>query len=223
MRFKDLCFLSCLILVPSFISAGVTFLICDRHYNTAPVANFDDRISEIARNSTYDFLPEEMSSYILGLCKDLGVDPDLVTAILLNENPMLDTGAINKNTNNSLDVGLFQLNDRYLYTTFSKRYWKFKDVELNPFNWKHNAYVAVHHIHYLCKAHKLTEEVIMAYNCGSNCVMNNRVPESTKVYLARAKRNYYLLKNQVKIDFEVPEMVPEEPSLNTGDALASNQ
>jgi len=104
---------------------------------------------------------------------------------------------------------LFQLNDRYLYSTFQKRYWKFKDIELDPFNWKHNTYIAIHHIRYLTKTHKIWNEVVMAYNCGSTSVMKNKVPDSTKAYLARAQKNYALLKNRVNVDLEVPEIIPE--------------
>lgn len=36
---------------------------------------------------------------------------------------------------------MFQLNDYYLWTEFKNDYW-FENIELNPFNWKHNTYIA---------------------------------------------------------------------------------
>lgn len=208
-RIKDYTLLLALIFIPLAIGVGTTYVMMKNFYDNAPVGDFNDRIAEISRDNAYEFLPKEMSDYILKMCEELGVDPDLVVAILLNENPMLDNNHINRNNNGSIDIGLFQLNDRYLYSTFQKRYWKFKDVELNPTNWKHNTYIAIHHIRYLSKTHKLWDEIVMAYNCGSTAVMKNRVPESTKEYLARAQKNYALLKNRVNIDLEPSEIIIE--------------
>ena len=87
------------------------------------------------------------------------------------------------------------MNDKYFWTTFKDNYWDFKDVEPNPFNWKHNAYMAIHHIKYLQDKLKLQDEVIMAYNGGIGNVMNNTVKPSTYAYLAKVKNNMWLLKN----------------------------
>lgn len=69
------------------------------------------------------------------------------------------------------------------------------DIEFNPFNWKHNAFLAMHHIEYLSSRLKIQDEIIMAYNCGEGAVMRNEIPESTKIYLSRVKNNLKLLNN----------------------------
>ena len=109
------------------------------------------------------------------------------------ENPEFNQEAIHRNENGTIDCGLFQLNDRYVWTTFKASYW-FDNIELDPFNWKHNAYIAMHHIKALQDQLKLQDEVIMAYNCGIGAVMNETVPAATKVYLAKVKNNIVLLK-----------------------------
>ena len=86
------------------------------------------------------------------------------------------------------------MNDRYFWTTFKDSYWKFEDVEPDPFNWKHNTYIALHHIKYLQDKLKLTDDVIMAYNGGIGNVMNNTVKPSTFAYLHKVKNNMWLLK-----------------------------
>jgi len=141
----------------------------------------------------YQFLNKQLSDYICDLSSELDINPDLVVSILMVENPEFNTDAVHKNENGTVDCGLFQLNDRYVWTTFKTAYW-FDNIELDPFNWKHNAYIAMHHIKSLQDQLKLTDEVIMSYNCGIGAVMNGTVPAATKVYLAKVKNNMVLLK-----------------------------
>ena len=153
----------------------------------------EDTEEEIG-NWKYQFLKKEMSDYICALCTEMEIDPDLIVAILMKENPEFDPEATHKNDNGTIDVGMFQLNDRYVWTTFKDTYW-FDNVELDPFNWKHNTYLAVHHIQYLQKQLKVMDDVIMAYNCGIGAVMSNNIPNRTKTYYANVKLNMKLLKN----------------------------
>ena len=141
----------------------------------------------------FQFLNKALSDYICDLSSELDINPNLVVAILMAENPEFNPEAIHRNENGTIDCGLFQLNDRYVWTTFKAAYW-FDNIELDPFNWKHNAYIAMHHIKALQDQLKLQDEVIMAYNCGIGAVMNETVPAVTKVYLAKVKNNMVLLK-----------------------------
>lgn len=157
----------------------------------------DTEIQEEIINPKYDFMPAEISNYIVQLSDELELDSDLVVAILMQENPMFDPEATNRNKNGTTDCGLFQLNDRYIWTVFVPDYWVDIDIEFNPFNWKHNTFLALHHIRYLLDKIKIVDDSIMAYNCGIGAVMNNNIPESTKIYLSRVKNNLNLLKNNV--------------------------
>ena len=123
------------------------------------------------------------------------INSDLIVAILMKENPEFNPEATHKNENGTIDVGMFQLNDRYVWTTFKDSYW-FDNVELDPFNWKHNTYLAVHHIEYLQKQLKVMDDVIMAYNCGIGAVMNGNIPDRTKTYYANVKLNMKLLEKE---------------------------
>lgn len=158
------------------------------------ILKIEDSVNEIECEYKYDFIDYKIAVYIESLCEELNVDSDLIFAILMVENPEFNIEAINRNLNNTVDCGLFQLNDKYIWTDFKNRYW-IKDIELDPFNWKHNSYLAIHHIKYLQDKLKVTDEIIMAYNCGITAVMKDEIPNSTKMYLAKVKNNIHLLKN----------------------------
>ena len=147
-----------------------------------------------SENPKYTFLEPEISDYICALCDGLKLDPDLAVAHLLVENPEFNPDAIHKNENGTVDLGLFQLNDKYLWTTFRNDYW-FDNVELDPFNWKHNTYIALHLMADLHKQFKVQDDAIMAYNGGRGAVMNGTVKPSTFDYLRKVNNNYMLLKN----------------------------
>ena len=140
-------------------------------------------------------MPDEIADYIIRLCKELNINEELAVAILLNENPLFDANATNKNKNGTIDIGLYQLNDKYIWNTFVPRYWKIENVEFNPYNWKHNIFVALHHIQYLTKTLKVFEDIVAGYNCGENAVMNNKVPASTLQYIEKTKNNILLIRS----------------------------
>lgn len=152
-----------------------------------------DKKTEVEEPGKYPFLNSQLSRYICNLSEELEIDSDLVVAILMNENPEFNPDVIHRNENGTNDLGLFQLNDRYCYTTFVESYWDM-DVEFNPYNWKHNAFIALHHIEYLQSRLKVQDDVIMAYNGGIGAVINNQIASSTYYYLARVKNNLRLLK-----------------------------
>lgn len=146
----------------------------------------------------YQFLSKAVSDYICDMSAGLELDTDLVVSILMVENPDFDPEAINRrNANGTVDVGLFQLNDKYLWTTFKTNYW-FDNIELDPFNWKHNAYIALHHIKYLQDKLKIEDDVILAYNGGEGAVMNGNVKPETYSYLSKVKLNLQLLRRGVE-------------------------
>lgn len=144
----------------------------------------------------YDFMIPDMSKYICNLSDQFGIDSDLVVAILLQENPAINPLATNRNPNGTIDVGLFQLNDKYLYSDFLKKYWKITEIEFDAYNWKHNAFIAINHIYNLKLKLKNDDDVIKAYNCGINATMKNNIPESTQNYHAAIQKKLKLLKGK---------------------------
>lgn len=143
----------------------------------------------------FDFIDKELSDYICNMCKELEIDPYMAVAILMRENPTFNPDAIHRNDNGTLDLGLWQMNNAYIYTTFIPAYW-IEGIEFNPFNWKQNTYLALHHIKYLQEKVKVMDDVICAYNCGAANVFNHTIPDSTVNYLATVKINMKLLKER---------------------------
>lgn len=190
-RTKDLILLG---IIFAIIISGlcVAYFTGTRNGRRIAVDFYIQDVPEINQEPRYKNIPY-YSDYICSLCEELNVDPDLVVAILMVENPDYNPEAMHKNTDGTIDIGLFQMNDKYLWTTFKDRYW-FDNIELNPFNWKHNTYLALHHIQYLQNKLKIEDDIIMAYNGGEGNVMNGTVKPATKIYLSKVKNNLYLLR-----------------------------
>lgn len=165
-----------------------------KHKTIIVYPNLNEVTYEVSEGETkYPFMPAMYSDYITAMCAELKIDSDLVVSILLQENSQFDPEIVNQNKDGTFDLGLFQLNDKWLWRTFEPSFWKF-DINFDPFNWKHNAFLAMHLIRDLTETLKIEEEVIAAYNCGTGRVMNNSIPESTKRYVCAVKNNLRLLR-----------------------------
>jgi hypothetical protein len=183
------------IIVAFFIVIVLSYSLGTKKTKKVVVDLSVEKIEEIEREPKYKMMPAALSNYICDMAAELKLDPDLVVAILMVENPSFNPDAISRpNENGTLDLGMFQLNDKYLWTTFREDYW-FDNVELDPFNWKHNTYIALHLMADLHKEFKVPDDAIMAYNGGRGAVMNGNIKPGTVVYLREVKNNYMLLKN----------------------------
>ena len=191
-RVKNIIFSFVASLLFIVVVSSLDLIYKSSHDNKGLVETLKERIG-YKKTTKYKFLDEEVAFYIESLCEDLDLDSDLVVAILMVENETFNPLAMNKNKNGTVDVGLFQLNDKYLWATFQYTYWK-TDVELDPFNWKHNSFIAIHHIRYLFDHLHEEDKVIMGYNCGINGVRKNKIPKSTKIYLEKVHNNLEYLK-----------------------------
>lgn len=158
-----------------------------------------DSVNFYDENTKYPFMPKEYSDYICNLSKELKIDSDLAVAILMVENPEFNPDATNRNKNGTLDLGLYQMNDAYIYSTFVKSYWDI-DTDFNPFNWKHSIFLALHHLEYLLRTMKVQDDAIMSYNCGMGRVIDNNIPATTKQYLAKVNNNLKLLRGLKNVD-----------------------
>ncbi len=172
----------------------LSFIAGTKHSKKIAVDFSIEELETDIREPKYKMLPAALSNYICDLSAELELDSDLIVAILMVENPEFNPDAISRpNQNGTLDLGMFQLNDYYLWTEFKNDYW-FENIELNPFNWKHNTYIAIHHIKYLQDKFKIQDEVILAYNGGKGAVMNGTIKPSTYNYLRKVQNNLFLLK-----------------------------
>ena len=182
----------------TFIISGVTFGILGykfglQHKTIVVHVNLDDPAPIKDIDPRYPIMPKEMSEYICSMSEELKIDPDLVVAILLQENPTFDPSAEHKNPNGTFDLGIGQLNTASIYTAFLPEYWDIP-VEFNPFNWKHNLFICMHYIQDLSNYLKIEDDIIMAYNAGIGRVSTGDIPSSTYKYLAAVKNNLCLLR-----------------------------
>jgi hypothetical protein len=127
---------------------------------------------------------QSINDYVIKQCNRLGVPVEVAMAILVEENPGLDFEAVHLNRNGSQDMGLWQLNDRWLWSDFIPRYWNRMDIFQwnNPF---HSTYIAIRHIKWLYSQGFNHWQVILAYNCGYWSLHTGEVPNSSIEYANR--------------------------------------
>ena len=151
---------------------------------------------------------DDVTMYVLTVCKQEKVDPIEMLAILQVENPKHDKKALNINyvqTWNkklkryvkkevSRDVGVFQLNSS-CFETFVWFFWEEagETEEFDATNYKHNIRVAV-------RLHKSNKKqfngslyyAVLAYNSGSGKVSSGRVAKRTVEEYWPLFQKYYI-------------------------------
>lgn len=157
-------------------------------------------------NKYEQFLSDDMAMFIVSTCHQFEVDPDIAVSILKKENLQKDPYAVGPmNKNGTVDVGLFQLNDRMLEKKngFIDLFWKFDSVEFNASNWKHNTYIAISYMDYLqdkLRGKNIFPEYIAAgYNGGESTMeafyLTGTVPSHVKKYVEEFLVYYKEYKN----------------------------
>ena len=133
--------------------------------------------------------------YISNKAEEVGLDPLFPFAILLAENEhQIPFAVSNLNKNQTRDLGLFQINSKYS-DYFAEKYWE-EETDFDIMNWQHNSSIAIYYMNDLYKSFDGDiEKAAAAYNCGSSRVKQNKIPESTKLYVEKVKKNYETLKN----------------------------
>ena len=147
-------------------------------------------------NAYGTFLDDEKARFIIECCESFSVDSNVVVSILEKENPCLIVDATSKpNLNGTRDVGLFQLNDRSLYSKdgFLDKYWDSSLGEFNADNWKHSTYIAVKFIGDLVKMFGDSNVywIACAYNAGPSRAYKEWTKEDDKSYLPESTVNNY--------------------------------
>ena len=104
------------------------------------------------------------------------------TAYNAYENAQLQFDAVGgPNRNGTYDLGLFQINGRYLNTAFIPAYWH-RDEAFVWYNPRHSIYLAVRHIRWLMDRGLCFWEVAAAWNGGLTRVLDGRIPQQVAVY-----------------------------------------
>ena len=138
---------------------------------------------------------DDVTGYVIQVCKQEGVCPLELLAILQVENAAHNPSAVNTNYRSewsrklrknvrvvaSRDIGLFQLNSLYI-EHFKYFYWdKYGETEeFDPYNYKHNTRVAARL--YKANSRALGNSLyysVLAYNAGIGSVWRAEVPSST--------------------------------------------
>lgn len=105
--------------------------------------------------------------------------PILLLVALIEVESGWNPRAVNKNRNGTKDLGIMQLNNKYLeYYT-----WKFWDgSKLDPFDYNTNIEVGTAVLRYLYNLTGSWEDAIVAYNCGYTTYKKGKIPSTTRKY-----------------------------------------
>jgi hypothetical protein len=146
------------------------------------INNFKDLLS--VENSDYIFSTFEegmkpvdekivFTHWLQGLCEEKEV-PFKVIYNLINRESQFCWWAYGVNENGTWDMGIMQLNSRYL-PEFLSLYWD-KEEPFNVWNPKHNAYIGVSLFKDLIKQTGSLYYACIAYNAGVNAVEHGTYP-----------------------------------------------
>jgi hypothetical protein len=168
------------------------FTLCNAGTLNYPHQSYDWNIEAIAPERATEMLPEEtIPDMVIRISMEIGLDPKLALALLAVENEVYNASADNYNEHNdSHDLGLFQLNDRFIHTDFVPRYWK-SEIPFDPLDAESNAFVALSHLKYLIKRFDYNIlNAIQAYNGGETAVASANVKQATVQYSYRVMKKF---------------------------------
>ena len=176
-----------------------------------------DAAADFIHEMIDDFNPARILLYIEEQCRMVGVNYLFAISLLREENMaffrLFDEiipwntafeAQNSQNNNGSSDLGLWQLNDSYIWADYIPNYWHHK----TDFDWKnpyHSTYIAIRHIKWM---YTMIEEfnvqkglyqsintiywkTAMAYNAGLNRVKSGSLPQNTLDYAFRVLDRVY--------------------------------
>jgi len=140
---------------------------------------------------------ENIDNFIRSVCETEGVPYYFALAILSVENPDRNPSAIHQNEDETFDLGLWQLNSRWIFHDFVSRYWKVAE----EFNWadpKDNTILAIRHMAWLFQFGFTDYQTAVAYNSGYSAAIIETT--GTNTYALRVLRTEVeLLQEAVKL------------------------
>lgn len=108
--------------------------------------------------------------------------PILYLSRLLREESNFNPHALNYNDNGTIDMGIAQLNNKYI----PEYVWKYHKMKLiDPFDPEVSINIAAAILANNYRVLKDWERSIQAYNCGLSKVYARKVPDKTKAYAIR--------------------------------------
>lgn len=128
-------------------------------------------------------VPDEYESFLALICELNSVPVEIVAAIgEVESNWRLDPPAA-RNWNTSHDIGVFQLNSKYV-AYYEEKFWE-SSYRFNPQNPRHNIEVAVRYLSWLYKQTADWTKAVAAYNVGLTALRNNSKPETARAYIIK--------------------------------------
>lgn len=134
-------------------------------------------------NKTYQWyrkMPSEYRDYIIELNKSLEIPPALIYYLIKWESGWHKT-ATGYNMNGTSDLGLMQLNSRYVHA-FVEAHFTGDPKNFDPYNGKHNLEVGLKHLEYLHDYLGDWKSAAQAYNAGKGRIKRGYVPEFAQHY-----------------------------------------
>lgn len=111
-------------------------------------------------------------------CQEEGV-PYWIAARLFTRESGFRASAYNRNPNGTEDVGIAQLNTRYI------RDWeRLLNAPLDPLNGQDSIRVGVRHLAAMYRETGTWSDALAAYNCGLGCWQAGSIPASTRQHVA---------------------------------------
>jgi hypothetical protein len=157
-----------------------------------------DRILALYRNTqtqsgVFDFFTEicdsaEIAEVILYNANLFDIPPALAIALAWEESRFNPGAVNNKNQNESIDRGLFQLNDR-----------SFPRLEIQAFfNPETNAWYAMNHLRHCLDTGGTEIAALAMYNAGTNRVRGAGTPKVTLDYISRILENRWEIEDRFR-------------------------
>lgn len=130
-------------------------------------------------------VPVGMGDYFVSACLKYNVPVEYAYRLIEYESKW-NRYAVNENSDGTSDAGLMQLNSAFL-DDFSWRY--NKGVPINPFDWKVNLDVGLHHLSVLRKHTGSWYNAVAAYNMGLTAF------RTKKIYVTTRRQLDYVFQN----------------------------
>ena len=192
-------------------------IVYEIHDSSTAAESPPDSAAEFIHELAEEFDPKKILLYIEEQCRIVGLNYFFALSLLQEENKAFFRlfneiipgkqafEARNYHNNNgSSDLGLWQLNDNYLWADYIPNYWHHKtDFDwLNPY---HNTYIAIRHIKWMYNViddfniqngiyqsiNTLYWKTAMAYNAGLSRVKSGSLPQNTLDYASRVLERVY--------------------------------
>lgn len=145
---------------------------------TQIISNFEERKRE---DRAWRIIPSEYRTFIRNL--NTGIPPSLIYALVYYESWWYPN-ATGYNPNGTRDLGLMQLNSRYMYH-FAAIHYTGREP-FNPYNPYHNLEVGLKHFASLLSYYEGDiSYALAAYNAGRYRVNSGSIPASTQRYRTR--------------------------------------